>query len=189
MVNKKNIFVIIQLISISRALSGFLFVCIALREELLAFSTILYIYACLSDALDGFLARKFSCSSSPGQILDLFGDKFLTISSVLYAITRDMPIVPLSIIVFREVFLLSIRAISDDMAIIFKPKRILGGITVIPLWITTLLLLQNFHSISFNYIVFQVLYWACGVLSFFNLTYRLIYNWEKIINIFKSYIT
>ena len=185
---KKRIFVLIQLISISRALAGLLFVCIALREELLLYSSILYLYACISDAIDGYLARKFSCTSSPGQILDLFGDKFLTIASVLYAVARGMPIIPLCIIAFREVFLLSLRNLNTEKTNIFKPLRVLGGITVIPIWLITFLFLQYPQNVHINHFIFQVWYWICGVLAIVNLSYRLIYNWKPLISIFKKNI-
>ena len=145
-------------------------------------------YACISDFIDGYLARKYTCSSSPGQILDLFGDKFLTIASVLYAIARNMPIIPLSIIVFREVFLLSVRNLNTERTNIFKPLRIWGGLTVIPIWLTTFILIQtpeNVH-IGYNYFIFS--YWVCGLLAVVNLTYRLVYYWKPIIKIFKNQI-
>jgi phosphatidylglycerophosphate synthase len=185
-INKKKVFILIQIISISRALAGLLFVCVALRKELLLFSSTLYVLACLSDAVDGYLARKYSCTSTPGQILDLFGDKFLTTASVLYAIARDMPIIPLSIILFREVFLLSLRNLKTNTTVIFKPLRILGGITVIPIWITTVLFLQYPEYIHLNYSVFFIIYWILGVLAFVNLSYRLIYYWKPLIEIFKE---
>ena len=45
--------------------------------------TILFITALLSDAIDGFLARKWSVTSTYGKLCDMIGDKLLALSSSL----------------------------------------------------------------------------------------------------------
>lgn len=185
-VTKKKIFISIQLISISRALSGLLFVCIALREELRIFASILFLYACFSDLLDGFLARKYSCTSNPGKILDLFGDKFLTIAASLFAIAKGMPMIPISFIVFREVFLLAIRSINQTE--IFPPQRTLGAITVMPIWITTFLLVQTPIIININESYFIIFYWICGSFVMGNLIYKLTKSWKVLLKEFEKHI-
>jgi cardiolipin synthase len=185
-VNKERIFLIVQLISISRAIAGLIFVCIALREELNSLSIVLFVYACASDLLDGYLARKYNCTSEPGKVLDLFGDKFLTIAFSLFAIASDMPMIPISFIIFREVFLLSIRSINTTSDPIFKPQRLLGGLTTLPIWLTTFFLLLSVKYIEIDQYYFKVAYWFCGIVVVLNLTYKLSQSWSRLISEFKN---
>lgn len=184
-INKQRIFICIQLISISRAIVGFIFICIALYEKLNLLAILLFVYACFSDLLDGYLARKFKCETEPGRILDLFGDKFLTIAFCLYAVAKDMPIIPLCVIVLKEVFLLSIRSLKTDKNI-FKPNRLLGGLTTFPIWFNTFLVLLSVKYIDISYYYLSIIYWLCGIIVFLNLTFKIICNWSNLIDEFKK---
>ncbi|MGH1388510.1 CDP-alcohol phosphatidyltransferase family protein [Kordia sp.] len=186
LVTKQRIFLIIQLISISRAIAGLIFVCIAFRVELNLVAIILFMYACASDLLDGFLARKYHCESKQGKVLDLFGDKFLTIAFSLYAIASGMPIIPITFIIFREVFLLSIRSLQTDSKSIFKPNRLLGGLTTFPIWLTSFLLLLSIRYIEIDAYYFELAYWFCGIVVVLNLTHKLYESWPELIAEFKK---
>jgi len=186
LLNKQRIFLTVQLISISRAIAGLIFVCIALREELNFLSIVLFVYACASDLLDGYLARRYNCTSEPGKVLDLFGDKFLTIAFSLFAIASEMPIIPISFIIFREVFLLSIRTINTDGNPIFKPQRLLGGLTTFPIWLTTFFLLLSVKYVEIDIYYFKVAYWFCGIFVVLNLAFKLSQSWSRLISEFKN---
>lgn len=145
-------------------------------------------YACASDLLDGYLARKFNCTSDPGKVLDLFGDKFLTIAFALYAVARGMPMIPISFIIFREVFLLSIRNLNTDGNPIFKPHRLIGGLTTFPIWFVTFLLLLSVKYLSIDQYYFQIAFWFCGLITLLNLIYKLSQSWSRLILEFKRSI-
>ena len=51
---------------------------------------ILYIIACLSDFLDGYLARKFELESSFGRFLDPVADKILVVSVIFILISNGI---------------------------------------------------------------------------------------------------
>jgi len=183
---KNRYIIIVQILTISRAIAAIAFISTALIPEYLNFATSIFIYACLTDILDGFLARKFSCSSKMGGTMDLFSDKYLTIISLIYAIARDFPILPCSIAILREIFLLSIRAIHIEGKSLFPPQRILGTIMVIPIWLGVILLLQYPQLIKLPRVFFEYYYWTIGILAFGNLSYKLITNWKPLIKSFKE---
>ncbi len=136
--------------------------------------------------LDGFLARKLSCTSKTGGTLDLFSDKYLTIISLIYAIAKGLPVLPCSVAILREVFLLSMRSIQVNNQSLFPPQRLIGTLMVIPIWAGTVLLLQNQYLISISRNGFQIYYWMIGVVAFINLLYKIVSNWKLLIQSFKN---
>lgn len=174
----------VQLITISRAIIAFIFVSIGLRPEYRVIASILYIYACLSDLLDGFLARRLSCTSLAGKTLDLFSDKYLTIISVLYATARGISVIPCGIIILKEVFLITMRTIKHDNNAILPPQRLLGGITVFPIWCTTFLLLQYPFILEDSWYLFEISYWCASIICLLNLSQKIWRNWRKILKAF-----
>ncbi|MES2389404.1 MAG: CDP-alcohol phosphatidyltransferase family protein [Bacteroidota bacterium] len=189
---------IVQLISVSRALAAFTFISIALVPALAWLSVGLLVYALISDFADGYLARKWNRASKTGRALDLFGDKYLTIICLTYAIARDLPIIPCSVSILREVFLLSMRTITLKNKILFPPNRIIGTLLVIPIWVTTLFLLlypghfpfaptgYTTFRISVPFLVYEYIYWIVGILTLLNLIIRVQKNWKLIIESFKE---
>ncbi len=178
--------ILIQSITLSRALAGLGFITIALNCHNNIFSTALLSYACISDMLDGFVARKLSSTSNTGGILDLFGDKFLTIISLTYAIARGMPILPCSLAILREVFLLSMRNILLDGKPLFPPQRLLGTLTILPVWLGAILLLQAPEVLQIPLVIFKYYYWMIGLIFLSNLVYKITYNWKQILLSFEQ---
>lgn len=148
-------------------------------------ATVIFIYACLTDMLDGFLARKLNCTSKTGGTLDLFSDKYLTVISLIYAIAKGLPVLPCSVAILREIFLLSMRSVQVDGKSLFPPQRLIGTLMVIPIWSGTVLLLQHHNFISISWKCFQIFYWIIGGLALINLVYKIISNWKPLIKSFK----
>lgn len=68
----------------------------------------IFLFASFSDYLDGYLARKWNCTSSFGSFLDPVADKLLvTIAMILLSGHRGGALLPIctSIIVSRELFI------------------------------------------------------------------------------------
>ena len=74
---------------------------------------VLYIIACLSDFLDGYLARKFELESSFGRFLDPVADKILVVSVIFILISngiiKGVFVYPALIIVIREILVSGLR--------------------------------------------------------------------------------
>lgn len=184
---KQKIFLIlVQTITITRAIAALLFVSLALTPQYVGFATYLFLYACLSDLLDGFLARQTTCETETGGALDLFSDKYLTIISASYAIARGLPTFPCGLIILREIFLVTMRTIQVDQRPLLPPQRILGTFTVIPIWAATFVLLEYPRKFSFPWLFFESYYWFLGGLNFLNLAYKIKTNWKLIVRSLKT---
>lgn len=81
-------------------------------------AVILYAVACLSDFLDGYIARKFKIESKFGQLFDPIADKILVISVLFILVAVDKIngffIYPALIIIIREVMVSGLREFFSD---------------------------------------------------------------------------
>ena len=81
----------------------------ALTHEL---SALLFIYACITDWLDGYVARNYAQTSRFGQFLDPVADKLLVamvLVILLGSLKGDWLIWPSAIIIGREIVISSLR--------------------------------------------------------------------------------
>ena len=73
----------------------------------------LYIAACFSDFLDGYLARKFDIESNFGRFLDPIADKILVVSILIILIANHLIVgvfvYPALIIILREIIVSGLR--------------------------------------------------------------------------------
>lgn len=70
----------------------------------------LYVAACLTDLLDGRLARRLDAASAFGRMLDPIADKLLVAGlAMLLAASGDAPLLPAMAIVLREVLVSGLR--------------------------------------------------------------------------------
>lgn len=184
--SKDRKLVIVQIVTISRAIAALVFISIAFVPGLTFVALGFYVYACLSDSLDGFLARRLSISTQTGGVLDLLGDKYLTIIALLYAAVKGVPMLPCAIAILREVFLLSVRSIVVNGQRIFPPQRILGTLTIIPIWTGTGVLLLYPSVWVFDWRIISGCYWAIGLFALLNLLFKLYRNWYRLIQSFEE---
>lgn len=92
------------------------------REWSLAF--ILFIVAGLSDALDGFIAKRFGMTTELGATIDPLADKALLVSLyVALAFIRDIPPWLAILVVFRDIIIVAavMVAWSLDKPLEIKP--------------------------------------------------------------------
>ena len=122
----------------------------------------LFLFASLSDYLDGYLARRMKVVSKLGSNLDLLADKLLIVSTlalVSFLFKNIYVYIPVVIILFREVYITWLRVVnqleskSKDLKVNFlgKTKSAFQMISVF------ILLLSNLSS------PYQVLFWVSGL--------------------------
>lgn len=137
--------------------------------------------AILSDLLDGYLAKKYQLTSIGGKLLDLFSDKYLNCISIIFLIVEGYPLLPLLIILTKEIFVLSFRSIEVNGKFIISTNRIVGGIMTGTLWFIVLLHVnKKFLSGIKNAII------VLGVLNLLYLLYKIVSNISNLRSIFKS---
>ncbi|MBT5435792.1 MAG: CDP-diacylglycerol--glycerol-3-phosphate 3-phosphatidyltransferase [Alphaproteobacteria bacterium] len=71
---------------------------------------LLYTAACLTDFLDGYIARRLSVETPFGRMLDPIADKVLVSGLIVMLVaTGDAPVIPAIIIIFRELLVSGVR--------------------------------------------------------------------------------
>jgi len=78
-----------------------------LHERNYELALIIFLAAGITDALDGYIAKKFNCVSDLGVVLDPMADKLLIASTyVMLAIIGDIPFWLLVVVMFRDLVIL-----------------------------------------------------------------------------------
>ncbi len=109
---------------------------------LLLVAAALFIFAAITDALDGHLARKWHVESVFGRIIDPFADKILVLGAVIYLAsprfqdpaaveaghwaTMVSGVYPWMVVVVlaRELLVTSIRGVAERMGVDFSAKKL-----------------------------------------------------------------
>ena len=159
---------VLQCVSFARLVAALVFACLAFQDVPRLILGTIYLFAMISDLVDGFLARKLNCQTFLGTIVDLISDKCLTVVSLLYAAEREIHLFPLSLIGVREIIVLGLRAIIVDGVPLLPTNRFFGGIMAAILWGNTLLLVFSVPG-SHHFSVAQSIYTACAVSFLFNM--------------------
>lgn len=172
--------IIIQLISIYRAIAILIFIMfytIAPNE----LNSLLLITAVSSDLLDGYLAKKYHLTTTGGRLLDLFSDKYLNCILVIFLIIEKYSLLPLLLILTKEIFVLSFRSIEVDGKLVITTNRVIGGIMCGILSTIVFLHINNIFVTAINSFVIVL-----GIFNFVYLIYKIVANFSNLKKVFKS---
>lgn len=76
---------------------------------------IVYVIACLSDLLDGYIARHYNQITNFGKFMDPLADKMLVLAAMCYFVDNgQMPGWAVSIVLFREFSVSGLRLIAVE---------------------------------------------------------------------------
>jgi cardiolipin synthase len=116
-----------NLLTLSRLFIIPIFLIIPYYNSTLARSVILglFTYACVSDFLDGYLARKYNIGSNFGRIFDPIADKALILVVSCMILVRDKEFIdfllyPIVIILIRELVVSGLRENLSSMSLSLK---------------------------------------------------------------------
>ncbi len=121
-----------------------------------AVAAVAFLFACLSDWLDGYLARRSGQVTRLGKFLDPLADKVLVLGVLimLCALTRE-PRVPawiVALIAAREIAVTGLRAIARDEGVVLgaetlgKAKMTFEALALFPLIVHYRYWLLDFHA-------------------------------------------
>ena len=133
-------------------------------------ATVAFMAACLTDFLDGYLARAWKQTSRFGQFLDPVADKLL-ISSCLIMLAgfghiSNFALIPACIIVCREIIVSGLREHLGSHSPELKVSTMAKAKTMVQmLAISSLLLGKTALSESFFLILGETLLWLAALLS------------------------
>lgn len=123
-------------------------------------ASIIFILVCLTDLLDGYLARKKGLVTSLGKFLDPLADKLLIVTAFIMLIpTGRVPAWVVALIVARETAVTGLRAVAASTGVIIaaappgKYKTVLQIISLAFLIIHYPHFGINFHTIGIIFLV------------------------------------
>ncbi len=120
---------------------------------------IIFILCCITDFLDGYIARIYKQTTKLGQILDPIADKALISTSILFLVGFDkiskFSIIPCIIIMCREVMISEIRDVIISSKISFKTSKTAKWKTTFQMFAISIILLSNTFQ---NNLKFPTLY-------------------------------
>ncbi len=74
----------------------------------------IFIYACITDYVDGALSRRWNCVSSLGRLLDPVADKLLVAVVLVMLIPAGINAVAVAAIIVRELFVSGLREFMQE---------------------------------------------------------------------------
>ncbi len=141
-----------------------LIILITYEYHLLALA--LFVFAAVTDALDGFLARTLQQKTTLGAYLDPIADKLLLSSTfVTFSILKIIPLW-LSILVISRDIIISVGILLllvNSFSLEIHPTTISKCTTVFQL--ITIGLVLCFHIAQKKYAPMHLLYWTTGLLT------------------------
>ena len=86
------------------------------------YATIVFLIACLTDAIDGYIARTRKEVTAWGKLMDPIADKILICSAFIALVELGrIPSWVLIIIIFREFLITGLRAVAASNNVIVSP--------------------------------------------------------------------
>jgi len=127
-----------------------------------------YAIACISDALDGHIARKYNLITDFGKFMDPVADKLLVCSALICFVEQGlMPAWIALIIIARELIIDGFRLVAAGKGIVIAAS-IWGKAKTVVQMIACFVLILNIDWVLFN-ILEQVLIYASLVLTVISL--------------------
>ncbi len=149
---------------------------IFLTKEYYYISGILFVVASITDALDGYLARKYHLITDFGKIIDPLADKLLITSALICLVQLGSIAGWLAIVILaRELVVTSLRSIAATKGIIIVAERSGKIKTVLQMLALSVILLRNWpFSIFTDLPIGDYLLWlAVGMTLYSGIEYIL----------------
>jgi len=113
-------------------------------------ATAIFIIACLTDALDGYIARKYHLITNFGKFADPLADKLLVCSALICFV--ELKLVPawiIIIIIAREFIISGFRLVASDNGVVIAASY-WGKFKTTAQMTMCILLIVNFDNVVFN---------------------------------------
>jgi len=141
---------------------------------------IIFLVASITDALDGYYARKHDQITDQGRFLDPLADKILVLSALIsFAVLEVIPYWMVALIVFRDLFITGLRVVMNNKGFQLVTSNIAKAKTSFQLAIIVMILFYlGFSKVQFD---------SLSDLIQFIRYYDLIYFLTLIVTIFTTY--
>ncbi|MBO4394956.1 MAG: CDP-diacylglycerol--glycerol-3-phosphate 3-phosphatidyltransferase [Eubacterium sp.] len=136
----------------------------------------IFILACITDFLDGFIARKYNLVTTFGKFMDPLADKLLVCAAMICFLAQEDPEIPawvVIVIISREFIISGFRLVAAEKGVTIAASW-WGKIKTTVQMLMSLLLIFHFNHPVFRTIdqVFIYLALALTVVSLIDYIYR-----------------
>ena len=131
---------------------------------------IIFILACLTDCLDGYIARKYNLITTFGKFMDPLADKLLVCASLICFVAVEdiaMPTWIVIIIISREFIISGFRLVAAEKGVVIA-AGFWGKIKTVVQMVMSILLIFNFDFPVLNMIE-QILIYAAMIFTVISL--------------------
>ena len=113
-------------------------------RDLMLPAFIVYSVACLSDMLDGYIARHYNQITNFGKFMDPLADKMLVLAAMCYFAEKgQMPGWAVALVLFREFAVSGLRLIAAERQLVIAAAwsgKVKTAVTMVALGIMTVIL-------------------------------------------------
>lgn len=125
---------------------------VLLQEKQYMWSLLVFVIAGITDALDGFIAKRFNAQTKLGALLDPLADKALLVCSyIMLSVMEVIPFWLMVVVVFRDIVIVGGYLL---MVLFF------GAVEMQPLKISKI---NTFAQIAFIIVVLAALAWSVNL--------------------------
>ena len=127
---------------------------------------ILFVVACITDYLDGYIARRDHLVTSFGKFIDPIADKLLVNTMlIVFAVKGIAPVVPVILMIWRDVIVDGLRMNASSKGIVVAAGY-LGKIkTVLQMATIVLILLNNLPFELWRFPLSEIMLWFAAFVS------------------------
>lgn len=146
-------------------------------------ATFIFILASLTDALDGYIARKYNLITNFGKFMDPLADKILVISTLIALINIQGAVVELKpwvviLIIAREFFMTGFRTIAMEKNVVISAGNS-GKLKTIFQMLMIIFLLLNINNSIFIFIS-NILIWISVFFTLYSLFEYVLKNMDTL---------
>lgn len=134
-----------------------------------------FILACITDALDGSIARKHHLVTNFGKFMDPLADKLLVCSALICFVDRGLVnVVVILVIIAREFIISGFRLVASDAGVVLAASYWGKAKTTVQMLMCILLILHL--DFAWFAVLEQIFIWAALLLTVISLLDYLIKN-------------
>ena len=158
-----------------------------LFKKIFLISLVIFLFASLTDFLDGYIARKYNSVSKIGAFLDPVADKMLVVGLFLsfYFLGIIIDIYILIMIIFRDVFVTILRIFMQLKGVTMITSKISKLKTAIQFLVITIIFIKLILEIGNSDKLIYIISLFMAVLTFYTGIHYLISNFSQFFKLLK----
>ena len=120
----------------------------------------IFVFAAITDAIDGYLARKYKLVTNFGKLMDPLADKLLVTSAfIVFTATGELHVVASLLLIGREFYVTGLRVVLLEQGVVL-PAGLSGKIKTISQITLVIYYLQPISLFHFDFLVTGLIIFA-----------------------------